>query len=90
MCDCNNKSNGKPVKGTVPTWSQNWLFLCKGLSVCLGEMTSGSAPGGESRSRFTGRRSQGPSSSPRNQPQSTEEDKGKKSPREIQPQSQGR
>ena len=45
MCDCNNKSNSKPVKGTVPTWSQNWLFLCKGLSVCLGEMISGSSTG---------------------------------------------
>ena len=26
MCDYNNKSNRKQVKGTVPTWSQNWLF----------------------------------------------------------------
>ena len=44
---------------------------------------------GESRSRFTELRSQGPLSSPRNQPQSKEEDKGKKSSREIQPQSLG-
>ena len=27
MCDYNNKSNGKQVKETVPTWSQNWLLL---------------------------------------------------------------
>ena len=26
MYDYNNKSNGKQVKETVPTWSQNWLF----------------------------------------------------------------
>ena len=45
MYDCNNKSNRKQVKGIVPKWSQNWLFLCKGLSACLGEMISGSATG---------------------------------------------
>ena len=27
MCDYSNKSNREPVKDTVPTWSQNWLFL---------------------------------------------------------------
>ena len=27
MCDYSNKSNREQVKDTVPTWSQNWLFL---------------------------------------------------------------
>ena len=27
LYDYNNKSNEKQVKETVPTWSQNWLFL---------------------------------------------------------------
>ena len=28
LYDYNNKNNGKQVKETVPTWSQNWLPLC--------------------------------------------------------------
>ena len=31
MCDYNNKSNGKQVKETVPTWSQQWLFPVTGI-----------------------------------------------------------
>lgn len=45
MYDCNNTSSRKQVKGTFPKWSQNWFFLCKCLSACLGEMISGSATG---------------------------------------------
>lgn len=49
------------------------------------EVPQGVSPG----QGFTELRSQGPLSSPRSQPLCKEKDKGKKSSREIQPQSQG-
>ena len=36
MYDYNNKSNGKQVKETVPTWSQNWLFSATQWRIDLG------------------------------------------------------
>ena len=36
MYDYNNKSNGKQVKETVPSWSQNWLFSATQWRIDLG------------------------------------------------------
>ena len=36
MYDYNNKSNGKKVKETVSSWSQNWLFSATQWRIDLG------------------------------------------------------